>query len=591
MLDVNLSTFLNNPNSIVEYKLDIFDPMGAVPSFTVPAGDILQLTTEHAIFADALSIGNVYEGGANITLSGVTISSNSVISPFLRFKNGYLTSDWLPLGVYYIYERSDTTDGLTFLICNDKIMDTEIGIKEALPALVYPLDMQQMVSVICRYLGVELDNRTVIKADMYVQEPGDISMRAVLSYIAAAHGGNFHITREGKLRLVPLRPADTEIKQEVKKAVVNHANLNSPVQITGVKLYLDTELFYMAGNNSGTVLTSQNPWATQSMADYILTQVNDFTFYAFESENAFVSPALEIGDCISVCDTLVVLAKMNTTDELLFCPDISLPSLTDSNVSYPYEGTLMTEVRRLTRILGNLAVEGTVISEGLYAQLGDIANLTVSALSTHTKIAKYINKDTTAINYVEIYDNAISLINGSVVFDDAGNPTTTQLTTQDGKPIYWDANVDEATVVNGHYEIDGVQVVTTRKVTDWPVMVYAYNTAEKANFTFNETSGVPVLNLGAGNGNGSNGKAKIMKTPAGLIVDYTTTAGNMLYLFMGDDGRIVTKDTLSAIDISTIDDGKFTMTYAGGAVEYGFESTSTGYKLTKPEGQVIEIVC
>ena len=123
MIDVNLSGLLDNPNTVTEYRITIHDPTGAVVDTMVHADGIVQLSTEHAIFADGLSVGNVYEGGAEITLDGVGIPAGADVNIDMRLVAGATVSDWIPWGRYRLYDKSTTTDGLVYAVVNDRIQD------------------------------------------------------------------------------------------------------------------------------------------------------------------------------------------------------------------------------------------------------------------------------------------------------------------------------------------------------------------------------------------------------------------------------------------------------------------------------------
>ena len=246
-----------------------------------------------------------------------------------------------------------------------------------------------------------------------------------------------------------------------------------------------------------------------------------------------------------------------------------------------------------------MSVAGTLISEGLYASLGDIADLTVAAVSTHQKIKKYVEQDTTDIRYVEIHGQEISVITGSVVWQhetgssgSTSTPKTEQLTTQAGLPLYWDGNIDDAEVVNGHYEIDGAQVVTTRKVTEWPVTVYAYDESNKVTVSVDD-NGHPYIALTSGQDSAGKdtGQATITHTADGLQIKYATPDGQSIAMTMGNDGAIEMDDALTEINLSAIEEtGKYLLKYGDTTKEYSLTETETGYNLTTPEGTVISIV-
>ena len=168
-------------------------------------------------------------------------------------------------------------------------------------------------------------------------------------------------------------------------------------------------------------------------------------------------------------------------------------------------------------------ISNTVITNELYSSYGSISDLVVNKLRTdYAKAIKFLNSDTSDINYINIHDETISFITATV------GSGTEQLTNGD-RVFYW---TDET-----HTQM------TSEKTTDYPVMIYKYSELEKARIAFEEIalSGsnktvMPVLTLGAGNGNGENAKGKIYKTESALIFAYTDSNGYLKNIRMDDDG-------------------------------------------------------
>ena len=78
--------------------------------------------------------------------------------------------------------------------------------------LTFPMSMQQAANVIAGLMGVELDSRCVFNSSYTVSYPAnEYTLRDVLRFIAAAHGGNWIMSDIGELWLVPLNtlPAET----------------------------------------------------------------------------------------------------------------------------------------------------------------------------------------------------------------------------------------------------------------------------------------------------------------------------------------------------------------------------------------------
>lgn len=117
-------------------------------------------------------------------------------------------SEWLPFGTFYIDHRDDAYDGLVKIYAYDAMLkiDQKFVADSNYNTLGWPLSMKAVVEYIANRIGVGIDPRTVIKtgSDYVVPLPSELTVRQVLGYIAQCHGGNWIITEENLLRLVPL---------------------------------------------------------------------------------------------------------------------------------------------------------------------------------------------------------------------------------------------------------------------------------------------------------------------------------------------------------------------------------------------------
>ena len=235
---------------------------------------------------------------------------------------------------------------------------------------------------------------------------------------------------------------------------------------------------------------------------------------------------------------------------------------------------------QLYRIRGQVEIDGALVTQNLYADEGNIVELTVDSLLTSRRIQKRILQDVTDDNYISIQGNVARWISAQVEKVD-GNPSSEIAKNKDNKPLYWTADPSTAQIVNGHYEIDGKRITTTTTNTGWPVMVYSYIESQSMSITF-ASDGTPIIQMGTGDAD----RALILKRSTGLQIDYINKDGKELYVKLDDSGRIICKDTLTSIDLSKLDTNEtFTMTYGNQAVTYGLTETDNGYLLTKPNGE------
>lgn len=119
-------------------------------------------------------------------------------------------SEWIQKGIYFFSRReTDHVTGVMTVVGYDAMLKADqVWLDSSYDTESWPMPVADAVADIAERMGVELDSRTVLNGDYPVQYPvdqsGDMTMRAVLRRIAAANGGNWCITDEGKLRLVPL---------------------------------------------------------------------------------------------------------------------------------------------------------------------------------------------------------------------------------------------------------------------------------------------------------------------------------------------------------------------------------------------------
>lgn len=122
--------------------------------------------------------------------------------PYCRRKNS--NDEWYQLGVFYIDLRKEKVDK-KILLCYDSMLRADISfMRDGEDVGEWPRSMKDIVNEIVNRMGISLDSRTYINPQYTVDYPNEDSMRTILMYVAAAHGGNWIVTRDDKLLLVPL---------------------------------------------------------------------------------------------------------------------------------------------------------------------------------------------------------------------------------------------------------------------------------------------------------------------------------------------------------------------------------------------------
>lgn len=563
------------------------------------------------------------------------------------------TSDWLHLGRFFVSRRKRVGDILE-LTCYDAALKTQGNyFADGEDIGEWPQSMKTVAAKIADRIGVYLSIPSNLP-DYPMEAPTGMTMRDVLSNMAAAWGGNWMIRAPGCveepsysftlgwksiLRLIPL---GTSLgTYTAGKRAASAAAIGEKVSFSGVRIFWSDTDCFESGNCNNKPLECYCEWATQEMADNVWAAINGKSFQAFEASNAWLHPAVEPGDAITLNGITSQIITMRGSVNAGCAFDIGFPGAESEEDEYPYEGpvtkTLAKKVSlgrayygttisreqgltvkrsdgrseavfnsdvfsmkardangnlvdciyfdalaQLYRITGQVLIDGSLVTQNLYADEGDIVALTVDRLLTSQKVKKYLQNDPSPDNYISIQGNRAKWISAVVKKDSSGSPIVTQHKDKDGNLLFWKDDVTNAQIVDGHYEIDGKRVTTTTENTGWPVKVFDYEEAQAMQLTFYDD--MPAIVLGGGSTN-ANGTGLIMKTESGVLISYTTKSGKQLYVKLDDSGRIICKDALTSVDLSNLDNGTFTMTYDGKPVTYGFEETAAGYKLTKPNGE------
>ena len=194
-------TLWRTRNTVKEYKFEIND---------VEYGpeEEVEHTYSNGIFED-FGFGNAYTASLTLGLFTDDVPRAATIKRYIRLRNGTQVSEWIPKGTFFTNTRSDD-DGYWTIEAYDSMRKAET-IWTPDQSLEFPLAMDDAAEEFARIIGVPLDPRTVLNHSYTIDYPAnEYTIRNELCFIAAAHGGNWIITDENKLYLVPLLSAPEE---------------------------------------------------------------------------------------------------------------------------------------------------------------------------------------------------------------------------------------------------------------------------------------------------------------------------------------------------------------------------------------------
>lgn len=242
--------------------------------------DYLQISApqiDRSLMPSPLSVGNCI--AATLHLSVLTedvIPPKSPIVILGRVADGETCSEWLEFGTFYIDQRDTSFEGLVTFDCYDAMLKANQPYLTGLSvAGDWPKSMKTVVEEIALRLGVGIDPRTKIKtgSDYIAPYPDGQTMAQVLGWIGGCHGGNWIITEENLLRLVPVVSAPNEtfhiIDDDYNKISTAEGHLLAyknqqmfshvlPVQDETIPESMIPRTYYITDENGSRVIVYEN---------------------------------------------------------------------------------------------------------------------------------------------------------------------------------------------------------------------------------------------------------------------------------------------------------------------------------------------
>ena len=285
--------------------------------------DISAPVIVRAAMQERLGIGNVAAASLSLVIRGAgSIPRSAAVVIETRLNDGATASEWLPQGTFYISRRArDPVTGLLALECYDALLKaqgqavledvfwttksgdfiTTAGGDRICFYTAPTGDMRSLARFLAALLGLSLDPRSVIRTGppYEITSPDEgATIRDILSIIAQANGGNWIVTPQNQLRLVPV--VDVTGASEATQDAVDVAGVTGGINqsdsavITGIRGALDKDA-WLIGDDTGVVLdVSITPVIAAEMAEDMLGR----RVQAYSLDGAVCDPAAELGDFV-----------------------------------------------------------------------------------------------------------------------------------------------------------------------------------------------------------------------------------------------------------------------------------------------------
>lgn len=168
--------------------------------------------------------------------------------------------------------------------------------------------------------------------------------------------------------------------------------------ISGVILWLDDENCYEAGDETGTVIEQDCPYATQQIANNLLATLQGYVYQGLEANGAKVSPIAELGDGMTVGGLYTQLAYQNirfSTGEVM---DVSAPSNDETLHEYKTDGETTRQFNhQIAETRSTISKTADEIRLEVKDELNDLSASITVRLDSITQQIKGINGQITTV--------------------------------------------------------------------------------------------------------------------------------------------------------------------------------------------------
>lgn len=332
--------------------------------------EIISLEVEDSIASnEELELGAVIASKLTISIRTLnTISDNSQVLPEIRMLGDSGSTEWIPLGVFYIYSSS-YQGGVWSITAFDRLNLTD---QKFISGLTYPESMVNVLNEICVKLDLTLDASVTVDPTYQIPYKNeDISIRDMLSYIASAHGACVKLTKRGELAFLGFKASSTPTAKITPSDYTRLTQTNPIKTYTKLKAVYNTdgEFLEVGVGDSNHTLCFYNEFITEDILINIFNTLSGFSYVPISLQwrgNIYT----EVGDTVSIgkgslvtwdtCsytwsgaeipwDGVEFFTSVVLRSKLVFkgglSTEISSPAPSEQKSSLEYEGSLSKQVK------------------------------------------------------------------------------------------------------------------------------------------------------------------------------------------------------------------------------------------------------
>lgn len=257
---------------------------------------IVDFAIKTNIAGDKFELGGGICDELQVTLrTADVIPANARFVPYLALDGANGMTEWLPMGEFFVDSREQMKEVWAFS-CLDRLVYADVPYVSGLS---YPATMQDIWNEMMALLNFE-DDASVVIHPSYVLPvaPTGFTCRQVMSFIASANAACVSVSRIGQIAFRRFSAASPVVHSLYAGDYISVKQLNPLKSYTRIVVEVDDETGFAAGSGDADhTLIVVNPLGSQSMANYLLTQLNGFSYVPAAIE-ARGFPQIESGDLL-----------------------------------------------------------------------------------------------------------------------------------------------------------------------------------------------------------------------------------------------------------------------------------------------------
>lgn len=376
------------------------------------ADDVLSYTISESCGSEGLPLGSAESASYSLTINNVGKGytpeqfDNAEVHMEIGLRGDDGKTVYSSFGVWYVCDVSAPEQSVSIDINGYDALSTLFEANYADSASAYPTTLGSLAATICAAAGISLKTANFMNADVEIASmpewQEELTLRAVIGYIAACAGGFARVDRNGKLEIVSYGGGESHVINSDIYTALTRSNgarfVFNALEVKDASAEEETFIRYAIDENEtdspvNTIRIEDNPLFSAGIAQLVKNSLAGIDITAL-SLVWVGDPAVQVGDKLIVTDTkgdaittMINTQSLSFTGGLSAQSDCTLPTLNSTNSSsYTSSGNIIDSNGniRVTRIAN---FDKSVVS----ATVGHFEELSATTAKIDSLLASIIN--------------------------------------------------------------------------------------------------------------------------------------------------------------------------------------------------------